>query len=261
MTSFYEFDFDDMYIKKFEMMNININDKYIQKYLTVTKQNEQLYNILLEQYKSLNNNYQITKDENMTLYSYNEKDTINLQNVCDKLKVLILEQRKLFNNIQKHNYHLYNKIQEKPKIETVSNLRTKFKVKNNVEKEINLHKNDNDKNDNEERSINSIDKIKLLRNKFRKEEPLDETNLIDSNKEITLLNDTTSSIKELRKKYRIKKYGLNSNDNSSVYTFNSTDSNSKNSKRYSVNRKTESIEETESNSSKKQKFKIFNQTE
>jgi hypothetical protein len=302
--SFYNFNFDDMYINKF----LNTDDERIKKYLRTTQENALLYNILLNEYNKLNNNYTIVSDDNITLYTYTDIDTNRKDVVYNQLKNLILEQRLLFNTIEKYRnkfqiitqniidtnkYNNINNIQ--PENTDISEFRNKFKMNNTllsnlnmmikdtkhinlndntIEKNNDILENDNDThnndNDNDKVKINISNRINTLRDKFKKKEYFDDNEndnnsmkLHNTNEEISLLNDSSSSITELRQKYRNRKYGLRT-DNSSTSSSKITQSvksseSSKNSKRYSVNRETTSIEDKQSLNDKKPRFKIFNQ--
>ena len=294
MSDFYDFNFDELYLNKYQHIidNYITDNVFIEKYVTKTKENALLYHSLLEEYKTLINNHTIVIDDNISLYTYNEIDTNRKNVVYNNLINLILEQRKLSVRMEHYtNKNVPSNLNKLLNTITINNtntsnttntmvldLRTKFNTKNTStdtnEKEVNVTKITQSENKKISSSVpssvssNSSNKINL-RDKFKKKDYFENDNTngnYNFNDEISLLNDSSSSISELRQKYRIRKYGLKANDSSSMSSVNTkksiksnnSNNSSKSSKKYTVNRQTESIQETQSLNNIKPKFKMFN---
>lgn len=99
-NKFINYDFDNELI---EMDNdkINSNEEYLDiKNNYLKNSNDNLTNlcVLIDEYNLLSRNYCITTSENVTCHEYTFVNTDNLDNVNNKIKMLLKKQQYLYNN-------------------------------------------------------------------------------------------------------------------------------------------------------------------
>ena len=239
-------DFELLYIKNIETNLNTISDSMLVNYLKNSRYNFLLYKKLINEYNELNNNYEITHENNKKLYTYRPISLNKKNDLYNQISILLISQRKLFYNFNVNIKNLY------PSFKNI-----------NIQKEIIVEKN-NDINTIDHKTINrsniskNINELRELFKTKKKEIDVISSNTSDSSKKQYKINrqsqETKSLNENIKMTYKLFRKNNTDDDNHSINTV-STSTSDSSKKQYKINRQSQ---ETKSlNENIKKTFKLF----